>query len=330
MIVNGRVYANGPMSVAVDATSWQTYVSGIMTNCVSSQIDHGVLDVGFDDNNSPPYWIIKNSWAASWGENGYIRVQKGTDQCLITSVPCSSQVAKSSSTTAAPSSAPSSTPATTAAPSGQKYFTQRTCSNDKCSNCTDDVLPQGQCISGAGASFTATCITDGLLVSSYSSSDCSGSFTQTVNPINQCSIVFQASHAFKWLENVCSGVKPTTKAPTAPPTPSTTAAPASNGTFVQMQCTDAACSVGCTNYTFNLGACIALADGGSAVATCNSQGLLLTEYPLSSTCTGYSVPDQMTINQCLQDEDGTYFENFCNLNAGSFRATGVKKLVKKH
>jgi cysteine peptidase B len=84
------VYSNGPLSIAVDATSWQTYTGGIMTNCISSQIDHGVLIVGFDDTNSPPYWIIKNSWGASWGESGYIRVQKGTDQCLITDMPCTS------------------------------------------------------------------------------------------------------------------------------------------------------------------------------------------------------------------------------------------------
>ncbi|CUG86908.1 cysteine peptidase, putative, partial [Bodo saltans] len=100
------VYANGPMSVAVDATSWQSYTGGILTNCISSQIDHGVLVVGFDDTFSTPYWIIKNSWAASWGEEGYIRVQKGTDQCLITTVPCSSKVAKAS-----PTPAPGPTPA---------------------------------------------------------------------------------------------------------------------------------------------------------------------------------------------------------------------------
>jgi C1A family cysteine protease len=83
---------NGPISIGVDATSWQTYTSGIMTNCISSQVDHGVLAVGFDNTNNPPYWIIKNSWAASWGEDGYIRVKKGTNQCLISSNPCTSQV----------------------------------------------------------------------------------------------------------------------------------------------------------------------------------------------------------------------------------------------
>ncbi|CUG31439.1 cathepsin-L cysteine peptidase, putative, partial [Bodo saltans] len=74
----------GPIAVGVDATSWQTYMGGIMTDCISSAVDHGVLIVGFDDTNNPPYWIIKNSWGPTWGEEGYIRVQKGTNQCLIT------------------------------------------------------------------------------------------------------------------------------------------------------------------------------------------------------------------------------------------------------
>jgi len=82
---------NGPISIGVDATSWQTYQGGILTNCVSSQVDHGVLAVGFNTANNPPYWIVKNSWGASWGESGFIRIQFGTDQCLITTGPCSSQ-----------------------------------------------------------------------------------------------------------------------------------------------------------------------------------------------------------------------------------------------
>merc|ERR1712098_354502 len=71
---------NGPISVAVDASTWQTYSGGIMTNCPSGQLDHGVLIVGYDNTSSPPYWIIKNSWATVWGEEGCIRV--GAD-CIL-------------------------------------------------------------------------------------------------------------------------------------------------------------------------------------------------------------------------------------------------------
>jgi cysteine peptidase B len=77
------LFTTGPIAVAVDATSFQTYRSGIMTNCISRQLDHGVTAVGFDDNSNPPYWIVRNSWGSNWGEKGYIRIKKGSNQCLI-------------------------------------------------------------------------------------------------------------------------------------------------------------------------------------------------------------------------------------------------------
>jgi C1A family cysteine protease len=86
------LYQHGPVSIGVDASSWQYYTGGIMTNCESTQVDHGVLLVGFDEKHNPPYWIIKNSWGPDWGESGYIRVEMGTNQCLITTAPCSSKV----------------------------------------------------------------------------------------------------------------------------------------------------------------------------------------------------------------------------------------------
>ena len=83
---------SGPIAIAVDATSFQSYTGGILTKCVSQQIDHGVLLVGYGTSGAVNYWIIKNSWAASWGEAGYIRVKQGSNQCLITSYPCSANV----------------------------------------------------------------------------------------------------------------------------------------------------------------------------------------------------------------------------------------------
>lgn len=65
--VNGR-----PVSIAVDAENWQMYSSGVFSDCNDS-LDHGVLLVGY----SSDYWIVKNSWAESWGENGYIRLARG-------------------------------------------------------------------------------------------------------------------------------------------------------------------------------------------------------------------------------------------------------------
>lgn len=80
------VSANGPVSIAVDATKWQTYTSGILSNCCFlgfCTLDHGVLIVGYGAD----YWIIKNSWASTWGESGYIRVAYGSNQCGLNESP---------------------------------------------------------------------------------------------------------------------------------------------------------------------------------------------------------------------------------------------------
>jgi len=74
----------GPFAVAVDADSWITYKSGIMTDCEAGSVSHGVLVVGYGTEGGQKYWLIKNSWGQRWGEEGYIRLAFGSDQCKIT------------------------------------------------------------------------------------------------------------------------------------------------------------------------------------------------------------------------------------------------------
>jgi C1A family cysteine protease len=79
-----------PVSIAVDASYWQFYSGGIYdpSNPVCGQsLDHGVLAVGYNMNNQPPFWIVKNSWGTGWGENGYIRIIMGQDECGIANSP---------------------------------------------------------------------------------------------------------------------------------------------------------------------------------------------------------------------------------------------------
>jgi len=69
-----------PISVSVDASTWSAYRSGIY-NCTKStlDIDHAVQLVGYGTQNNVDYWIVRNSWGASWGENGYIRLLRHSD-----------------------------------------------------------------------------------------------------------------------------------------------------------------------------------------------------------------------------------------------------------
>jgi len=73
----------GPVSVCVDASSWQNYQSGILTSCGNS-IDHCVQLTGYNgyggDND---YWIVRNSWGTDWGVNGFIYIAIGNDLCAI-------------------------------------------------------------------------------------------------------------------------------------------------------------------------------------------------------------------------------------------------------
>ena len=87
-----RLVKFGPVSVAVDASSWWLYTGGVLTTCNTRELNHGVLLVGYDNNASPPYWIIKNSWSENWGEDGYIRIEKGTNQCGLNENPLSVKV----------------------------------------------------------------------------------------------------------------------------------------------------------------------------------------------------------------------------------------------
>jgi C1A family cysteine protease len=90
------VAMSGPISVGVDAESWELYSGGVLTNCTNNQVDHSAVIVGYNDVHNPPYWLIKNSWGSTWGENGYIRVAKGSNQCGITSMPSTVRVHRNS------------------------------------------------------------------------------------------------------------------------------------------------------------------------------------------------------------------------------------------
>lgn len=74
-----KAVAKQPVAVSVDASgsSFQFYSSGVFTGECGSALDHGVTVVGYgSEKGEVKYWIVKNSWGTSWGEDGYMRLQK--------------------------------------------------------------------------------------------------------------------------------------------------------------------------------------------------------------------------------------------------------------
>jgi len=69
----------GPLAISVDASSWAAYESGVFDGCnqTSPDIDHAVQLVGYGtDSTLGDYWLVRNSWSPSWGEDGYIKLKR--------------------------------------------------------------------------------------------------------------------------------------------------------------------------------------------------------------------------------------------------------------
>merc|ERR1711907_468392 len=79
----------GPVSVAIEADkmAFQGYTGGVITGTAcGTQLDHGVLAVGYGMEDGEEYFLVKNSWGSSWGESGYVKIGQA-NVCGITQQP---------------------------------------------------------------------------------------------------------------------------------------------------------------------------------------------------------------------------------------------------
>lgn len=107
MLVTQALATAGPLSVAIYVTSqFQFYSSGVFvdTSCPNDgSVNHGVNLVGYGSLNESEYYILRNSWGTSWGDNGYMLFKRDTinnnNQCEIATYASYPNLKKASTTT---------------------------------------------------------------------------------------------------------------------------------------------------------------------------------------------------------------------------------------
>jgi len=80
------LYANGPLSICVEADSWQYYVGGVISDFCGDALDHCVMITGFQnmqgwDFETYAVWNVRNSWGEDWGVSGYLYIERGQNLC---------------------------------------------------------------------------------------------------------------------------------------------------------------------------------------------------------------------------------------------------------
>lgn len=82
------LYTHGPVSIAFEVVDgFRDYTSGVYTSTVCknspSDVNHAVVAVGYGTENGLDYWIVKNSWGADWGDQGFFKIQRGVNMCGV-------------------------------------------------------------------------------------------------------------------------------------------------------------------------------------------------------------------------------------------------------
>uniref|UniRef100_A0A1I7SJ85 Pept_C1 domain-containing protein n=1 Tax=Bursaphelenchus xylophilus TaxID=6326 RepID=A0A1I7SJ85_BURXY len=85
VLLRDIVYHVGPVAVVIDASKLVGYESGIISGTQGQwRVNRAALLVGYGEENGVKYWALKNSWGETWGEDGFFRIERGSNVMGIT------------------------------------------------------------------------------------------------------------------------------------------------------------------------------------------------------------------------------------------------------
>jgi KDEL-tailed cysteine endopeptidase len=164
-----KAVSQQPVSIAIAASglAFQLYSHGVFDGACSTNLDHGVLVVGYgsDAESGKDFWIVKNSWGAVWGEQGFIKMamnHSSTGLCGLAMVPSFPVVAKAGPPGPPTPPGPTPTPTPPPPPAGVTCDARTTCPAGSTCCCTLMVPFINMCLNyGCCPYESATCCTDG-------------------------------------------------------------------------------------------------------------------------------------------------------------------------
>ncbi|GKT36627.1 cathepsin B, partial [Aduncisulcus paluster] len=83
--IENEIYSNGPVEAAFNVyEDFYSYESGVYVHKTGSYVGgHAIKILGWGTETLKPYWLVANSWGSDWGETGYFKILRGSNECGI-------------------------------------------------------------------------------------------------------------------------------------------------------------------------------------------------------------------------------------------------------
>jgi cathepsin B len=80
-----EIMTNGPVEAAFTVyTDFNNYVSGVYHHVSgTAEGGHAIKIIGWGTESGTDYWLVANSWNTDWGDNGFFKIRRGTNECGI-------------------------------------------------------------------------------------------------------------------------------------------------------------------------------------------------------------------------------------------------------